>query len=49
MVVKQKYKRLQFVLGLRVVLSHMVVKRYISTELESGSLRVVLSHMVVKR
>ena len=34
--------------GLRVVLSHMVVKSALITHTPSSSLRVVLSHMVVK-
>ena len=49
MVVKPDILRSRRLTRLRVVLSHMVVKRYNHSLIEYRSLRVVLSHMVVKR
>ena len=48
MVVKLMAQFVELENGLRVVLSHMVVKQHRSRSREPPSLRVVLSHMVVK-
>ena len=49
MVVKLILDFIAFKIGLRVVLSHMVVKRCEKISHNINSLRVVLSHMVVKQ
>ena len=49
MVVKPFSYILGNIFGLRVVLSHMVVKPKLTTDDCYTRLRVVLSHMVVKR
>ena len=49
MVVKLTDEELFRICSLRVVLSHMVVKRFVVLQNVADSLRVVLSHMVVKQ
>ena len=48
MVVKHREVSIDSRYSLRVVLSHMVVKRQLWQRYTAASLRVVLSHMVVK-